>query len=694
MSNKDFLLEIGCEEIPARFVADAVHQLEHKIKEWFLHERIEHGEIQAFATPRRLTVLVRDVADHQADFADEVKGPAARIAKTPDGDWSKAAEGFARKQGVTTEQLVLKEFKGESYVFAQIHQPGAQTVDRLKSIHEVFQGLHFPKTMRWGTNKTRFIRPVRWLVCLYGEEVIPIEWAGVTASNQSRGHRFLGSDVIISQPTQYEEKLREQYVIADVTERKEMILNQLKELEQENQWRIPVDEALLEEVIYLVEYPTVLSGSFEKEYLDLPKDVLITTMKEHQRYFSVENKKGELLPFFVTVRNGDNHRLELVAKGNEKVLRARLADARFFFEEDLKLPIQRAVKKLDSIVFQEELGSIGDRSRRVEKLAMTIAKQVNLHEEKLTQLQRAAEISKFSLATQMVNEFPELEGVMGKTYALHAKEAPEVANALLEYHYPRVPGDEIPKSVIGSILSIADKMDSIVSSFGIGIQPTGSQDPYGLRRRAAAIVQILLQEKRFSLKLSKLIDQALDGLEANGLLKESRETVAQDLEHFFALRIKAVLQDEQIRYDVIDAILAAGVDDPGLILQKAKVLMQQLEREAFKHEVEGFTRTANLATKASDVELIPSALLDPNEQSLFKAYQEARADYLVADEQQDSKAMYQALVHMVPEIHHFFDHVMVMVEDEQVRQNRLALLKEITYFVKQFASFELLVFPS
>ncbi|TCS94752.1 glycine--tRNA ligase subunit beta [Hazenella coriacea] len=695
MSKKDFLLEMGCEEIPARFVTDAIQQLASKIEEWLIHERIEYGEIRTFATPRRLTVFVQDVADHQADFEDEVKGPAARIAKTADGDWSKAAEGFARKQGVSTEQLVLKELKGVQYVFAKIHQPGAKTVDQLnKEIHKVFQGLHFPKTMRWGTNKTRFIRPVRWIVCLYGKEVLPVEWAGVTAGNLSKGHRFLGSDVMIPEPSKYIEIMREQFVIADATERRELILNQLKELEQENHWSIPVDEELLEEITYLVEYPTALSGSFEKEYLLLPKSVLITTMKEHQRYFSVENEQGELLPYFVTVRNGNDHGLELVAKGNEKVLRARLADARFFFEEDLKLPIQDAVEKLDSIVFQEELGSIGDRSRRVQKLAMMIAQQVGLDEENLTHLQRAAEINKFSLATQIVNEFPELEGIMGQIYALHAKEASQVANAILEYQYPRIHGDEIPKSMIGSVLSIADKMDSITSSFGIGIQPTGSQDPYGLRRRAAAIVQVLLQENRFTLSLSDLIQHSLNQLESDGLLKEERETVENDLEHFFALRIKAVLQEEQIRYDVIDAVLAAGINHPVSILEKAKVLMGQLEREAFKHEVEGFTRTANLAEKASEVELSPSGLLEPSEQSLYKSYQEAKTDYLVAFEQQNSAAMYQALVHMVPEIHSFFDHVMVMVEDEQVRQNRLALLKEITNLVKRFASFEHLVFPS
>lgn len=695
MNKKDLLLEIGCEEIPARFVDGAVKQLGEKLAEWLSSHRISFESYQTYATPRRLTVLVSRVAERQEDLSEEVKGPSARIAQTPDGGWSRAAEGFARKQGVSVEQLVLKEFKGETYVFARIHQPGEKTVDELsKSLSEVFEGLHFPKTMRWGEGRTRFIRPVRWLVCLYGDEVVPLEWAGVKAGNVTRGHRFLGAEVAIPSPGQYVERLREQYVIADVEERRELILSQLRQLEEKNGWVIPVDPGLLAEVTHLVEYPTALSGSFNEEFLSLPKEVLITTMREHQRYFPVESKDGELLPFFVTIRNGNDEGLEYVAKGNEKVLRARLADARFFYEEDLKLPIETAVKKLDQIVYQEELGSMGDRVRRIRKIALALGHQLGLDEQKMKWLERAAAICKFDLSTQMVGEFPELEGTMGREYARHAGEPAEVAEAVYEHHLPRFAGDDVPQSPIGTLLSLADKMDTIASSFAIGIQPTGSQDPYGLRRRAAGIVQILLREEWSQVSLVDLWQLALNQLEEAGLFKESRDEVEKDLEQFFALRLKTVMQEEGIRYDVIDAVLASGIGHPSFLLKKAHVLMDQLERESFKKEVEGFTRAANLAAKAENVELDKERLTELAELSLVRALEEATAKFDQASANEDPMSMYRALAHMVPAIHSFFDQVMVMVEDPQVRNNRLALLKEITHLVRQFASFEMIVFPA
>ncbi|MGA9175426.1 MAG: glycine--tRNA ligase subunit beta, partial [Thermoactinomyces sp.] len=492
MNKRELLLEIGCEEIPARFVDGAVKQLAQKLTDWLNEKRISYESYQTYATPRRLTVSIQGVAERQADLYEEVKGPAERIAKTPDGAWSKAAEGFARKQGVSVDSLTLKEIKGENYVFAKVHHEGANTALELqKGLPEVLQGLHFPKTMRWH-GRTRFIRPVRWLVCLFDHEVVPVKWAGLTAGRKTRGHRFLGHEIEIAHPAEYVEALKQQYVIVDVAERRNLILDQLRQLQEQHDWVIPVDPGLLEEVVHLVEYPTALFGTFNEEFLALPKEVLITTMREHQRYFPVEDRDGKLLPYFVTVRNGDDRHLETVAKGNEKVLRARLADARFFYEEDLKQTIEKAVAKLDQIVYQEELGSVGDRVRRMADLASAIGERLGLDQEELKQLNRAAHIAKFDLATQMVGEFPELEGFMGRTYALKAGEEAAVAEAIFEHHLPRFSGDDLPQTKIGGILALADKMDAICSSFGIGIQPTGSQDPYGLRRKAAGIVQILL----------------------------------------------------------------------------------------------------------------------------------------------------------------------------------------------------------
>jgi glycyl-tRNA synthetase beta chain len=693
MNKRDLLLEIGCEEIPARFVADAAKQLGERLSSWLKVHRIAYDSWRTYATPRRLAVVVSGVAERQEDMHEEVRGPAARIAQSPDGGWSKAAEGFARKQGISVEQLVLKEFKGETYVFAEVHQPGNLTADELlRGVPEVIGSLHFPKTMRWGTRKERFIRPVRWLVCLFGEETVPVEWAGVKANNVTRGHRFLGKDVVLGSAGEYVEALKKESVIADPEERRELILSQLRQLEEEKGWVIPVDPGLLEEVVYLVEYPTALAGSFDEEFLAVPREVLITTMREHQRYFPVEDKEGKLLPHFVTVKNGGPEGLELVAKGNEKVLRARLADARFFYEEDLKLTVDVAVSRLENIVYQEELGTVGDRVRRIGELALAIARELGMDADELRLLKRAAAICKFDLATQMVGEFTELEGVMGRIYALAAGEHPDVAEAVYEHHLPRVAGDDLPKNRLGAILSLADKMDAIASSFGIGIQPTGSQDPYGLRRRAAAIVQILLKSEFSGISLLKLCKWSLDLLERAGLLKESRQDVERDLVQFYALRIKTVMQEENIRYDVIDAAIAAGIERPAFALEKARVLMDQLDREAFKNEVEGFTRVANLAAKATDVELYLPGLIAPAETALVRAWKEAVQRFESAERNRDALAMYHALVHMVPEIHRFFDDVMVMVEDARVRNNRLALLREITRLTRRFAAFEHIVF--
>jgi len=695
MSKRELLLEIGCEEIPARFVDGAANQLGEKLADWLKEKRVSFDAYRVFSTPRRLAVLFEGVDEKQEDVHEEVKGPAARIAKTPEGAWSKAAEGFAKKQGITVDQLELKEMKGETYVFARVHHPGKATSELLlKGVPEVISSLHFPKTMRWGAGRTRFIRPVRWLVCLYGEEVVPVSWAGLTAGRKTRGHRFLGQEVEIHNPGDYLEQLRQQFVIADPEERQAMIRKQLRQLEEENGWIIPVNPDLLHEVTHLVEYPTALSGSFDTEFLALPREVLITTMREHQRYFPVESRDGALLPHFVTVRNGDEKGLAVVAKGNEKVLRARLADARFFFEEDQKLLIETAIRKLDQIVYQEELGSLGNRVRRVGQLALSLADDLVLSDLERQNLMRAGEIAKFDLATQMVGEFPELEGVMGRIYALWHGETAEVAEAVYEHHLPRFAGDDLPQNRLGALLSIADKLDAVVSSFAIGIQPTGSQDPYGLRRKAAGVVQILLQEGYHSVSLKKGLRLAMELLAEANLIKVPQDELETDLISFFALRLKAVMQEEGIRYDVIDAVLEADIASPSMALKKARVLMEQMGREEFKFEVEGFTRVANLARKAGVVELDGAGLTEDAEKTLLRAFEEAKEGFNRAKEERDPETMYRALRSMVPEIHRFFDEVMVMVEDEKVRNNRLALLRNIMILTREFAAFDRIVFPS
>jgi glycyl-tRNA synthetase beta chain len=696
MAERDLLVEIGCEEIPARFVEGALKQLDQKLTAWLKENRIDFAQSRTYATPRRLAVLVEAVGEKQPDVEEEVRGPAKRIAVDAEGNWTKAAEGFARKQGLSVDELVLEEHKGETYVFAKKHQEGRLTTDLLQEgLPELLNSLHFPKTMRWGSRRTRFIRPVRWMVCLFGEEMVPVEWAGVTAGNQTRGHRFLGEEAVVSSPGEYTDILRKQYVIADPSERRQMILDQLRQLEEKKGWKIPVDEGLLDEVTYLVEYPTALYGTFDEEFLTIPAPVLITTMREHQRYFPVEDSEGNLLAHFITVRNGDDQSLDQVAKGNEKVLSARLADARFFYEEDLKLPIETAVKRLDKVVYFDELGTVGDQVRRVRSMVLQLADRLGFSDTEVDKLRRAAEIAKFDLSTHMVDEFPELSGVMGKEYARKAGENEAVAEAILEHHYPRFAGDRLPASTLGALISVADKVDAVVSAFAIGIQPTGSQDPYGLRRRAAGVIQILIDQAWKSISLKELISIALDRLSVDGWLKRPADEVREELMQFFALRLKAVLQEEGIRYDIIDAVLAADITRPKLVLDKARVLAEQVEQEDFKNVVEAFSRAANLAEKAKeDVEVDRDYMSSKEEHALHGAYQEASLSFAEGMSKRDARKMYEALVNLAPVIHEFFEHVLVMAEDDQVRNNRLALLRQINQLVSQFAAFKHIVFAS
>lgn len=696
MAERDWLLEIGCEEIPARYVEGGLKQLKEHTLAWLNENRISHGEVNAWATPRRLTLLIQDVADKQGDIEEEVRGPAGRIAQDEDGNWTKAAEGFARKQGVEVSSLVLKEHKGETYVFARKQETGKPTVQLMETgLPKVLDSIHFPKTMRWGSRRTRFIRPVRWLLCLWGEEVVPFTWAGVTAGNETRGHRFLGSTVVVDRPDSYVETLEQQYVIVDAKKRREMILSQLKQLEEQQEWRIPVDPGLLDEVTYLVEYPTALSGSYDPDDLTLPKAVLITTMREHQRYFPVEGTDGTLLPHFVTVRNGDDHALATVAKGNAKVLSARLADARFFYEEDQKQPIAVAVEKLDQVVYYEQLGTIGDMLRRLRANVEAMAPRLELPESDVETLLRAAQICKFDLSTQMVFEFPELSGLMGRDYALKAGETEAVAEAIEEHHYPRFAGDRLPEGTAGACISVADKLDAVVSAFVIGIQPTGSQDPYGLRRRAAGVVQILADRGWSALPLSVLIEQTIQRLDADGWVKRPLEEVRKELDAFFHLRMKALLQEAEIRYDVIDAVLAAGIDQPKLVLEKARTLAERAEEEAFKSVVEGFSRAANLAKKEEDGgEVDPDQFETEAEQLLWNAVQATKEQVTEALDDGDTTGALDALSELAPSIHAFFDEVLVMAEDEALRRNRLALLREIDDLVGRYAAFNRLVFAS
>ncbi|MEC0181438.1 glycine--tRNA ligase subunit beta [Paenibacillus peoriae] len=689
--SKDLLFEIGLEEVPARFIPNAIQQLKERMAAWLDSSRIAYGTVEVYATPRRLAVLVKEVAEKQEDINEEVKGPSRKIALDEAGNWSKAALGFARSQGVDPEQFTFKELGGVEYIYATKSSVGVPTAEVLsEGLLHILHAMTFPKFMRWASYDFKFVRPIRWLIALFGSDIINLEIAGVQSGNVTRGHRFLGQDAVVERPADYVEVLRKQHVIVDIEERQALIVKQIEALAAEKDWTIAIKDDLLEEVLYLVETPTVLFGGFEPSFLNIPKDVLVTSMREHQRYFPVLDRAGELLPYFVTVRNGGSQSLEVIAKGNEKVLRARLSDAKFFYEEDQRLEIKDALSKLESIVFHEELGTVGDKVRRIRRIADALAEKLRVSPDTQESVSRAADICKFDLVTQMVYEFPELQGVMGEDYARKAGEKEEVARAVFEHYQPRFAGETVPSTNAGAIVSIADKIDTITGCFSIGIIPTGSQDPYALRRQAAGIVQILL-DRKLSATLSDVFNIAIDVHRNLGNMKRSADEIRKELHDFFGLRVKKLLS-ETLRYDVVDAVLAAGFDDVASVVNRGDALMAAVQTgDRFKSTVESFNRVSNLAAKAVHKSVNTGEFTEQGEKALYEAWHGVYESYNAALREGDATQALALASSITPAVTAFFDSVMVMAEDDAVRNNRLALLAAIDSELKRFADFSKLV---
>jgi glycyl-tRNA synthetase beta chain len=681
--SKDLLIEIGLEEMPARFVTSSIDQLAEKLEKWLEEKKISHGTVSKFSTPRRLGVLVRDVAEDQEDVSEEVKGPAKKIALDAEGNWTKAAIGFTRGQGVTVDDIYFKEMNGVEYVHVNKFIKGQPVKDLLPELKHVISGLSFPKNMRWAHYDLRYVRPIKWMVALFGEEVIPFSITNVQTGNKSYGHRFLGEEITIQSPASYEEQLEKQFVIANAEKRKEQILAQLRNLEEKNGWIIPVDEELLEEVNNLVEYPTALYGGFEEEFLELPERVLITSMKEHQRYFPVKDQNGQLLPFFVTVRNGNDNGLTIVSKGNEKVLRARLADAAFFYKEDQKTTIESSLKKLETIVYHEEIGTLSEKVQRVRALTNRIAEKLNVSDSDKIMADRAAEISKFDLVSHMVYEFPELQGYMGERYALMKGEPKEVAKAINEHYMPRHAEDSVPTGVPGALLSVADKLDTIASCFAIGIIPTGSQDPYALRRQASGIVAILF-EKNWGVTIEELIDDSLEFVEAANIGKRDLKETKNDLITFFKARMKHLLTEKGIRYDLIDAVLESKNAYVHHIVERALVLDEKKDSEGFKESMEALSRVMNIAVKMEEkTEVEPALFENEYESVLYRKFKEVKASFEI---ETNEKARFELLVSLKPEIEQYFEHTMVMADNERLKKNRLSLMHEMSELFLRYAA--------
>lgn len=691
---RPLLLEIGMEEMPARFVRAAAEQLGGKLEQWLAESRISYSSLRLFATPRRIAVLAYDVGERQADLDEEVRGPARKIALDADGNWTKAALGFMRGQGAAQEDVFFKDAGGVEYVFAKKSSKGSATAELLPAVlGPLIASMSFPKNMKWGARELKFARPIRWMVALYGGDVIPFELAGVASDRVSRGHRFLGQDVSIASAEQYEERLAGESVIADIDKRKSLIVQQLGELAAERGWDIAIRDDLLEEVLFLVEYPTALFGSFDPAFLHIPEQVLITSMREHQRYFPVRDGDGKLLPHFVTVRNGNSVALGQVSKGNEKVLRARLSDADFFYKEDQKMTIASALERLETIVFHEELGTIADKVRRVRSLAAHICALAGVTDSQtVASVDRAAEICKFDLVSQMVYEFPELQGIMGEDYARKLGEPEAVAVAVNEHYKPRFAGDSVPSTIVGAVVSLADKLDTLAGCLAIGIVPTGSQDPYALRRQAAGIVHIIV-EFNLPVSLSALFRAALDIHHAFKPRERSVEETIAGLRDFIALRVKNMLSDK-VRYDIADAVMGAGIEHIPAVIGKAVALSAFLERREAKETIEALNRVANLAAKAQGDVVDDAALQQDAEIALYNKLKQIHILYKEKLESGDAEQALQALADLRESIRGFFDSVMVMTDDEKLRLARLALLAGIAGLSNQFADFSKIVWQN
>lgn len=683
---KNFLLEIGTEEIPAHVMPLILIQLKELAEKYFKESRIDAGEVQTLGTPRRISLLVKNVSESQADVEEEKRGPSVKIALDAEGNYTKAAVGFARGQKISPEDLITRD----GYVYAVIRESGKKTIEILQTLlPKIICDLNFPNNMHWGSLDFKFIRPLRWIVALFGDEIIPFELANVFSGRISRGHRVLSQgEFTISSADSYISDCEKNFVIVDQNQRRAMITAQIEAVAKERGGKAEISEELLEEVLYLVEYPTALSGDFEIKYLNLPPEAVITPMRDHQRYFPVKDLDGKLMPIFITVRNGGRDYLDMVQHGNERVLKARLEDAQFFFNEDRKKNLDQHREKLKTVVFQEGLGSVYEKTERLVKLSEKICDLLGekISAEGRENAIRAAQLSKSDLVTGMVTEFTELQGVMGREYAKLDGENLEVATAIDEHYMPRFAGDTQPKTTAGKILSLADKIDNIVATFSRGLVPTGSQDPFALRRQALGIVN-LLTAANWSIQISEIVEVAMDLLKVTD--KVGREKIQNNFAEFMKLRVKNVLS-LSTRYDVVDAVID-DVDDIYAVTLKAAAVEQFLNTPDAVKNVHSFVRVGNLAKKAEADKIDESLINLEAEQVLYKAFEAVK---IVAGELIDKKdfiGALDALKKLSAPIDSFFDSVMVMDENLNIRKNRLALLKSVDNLFARIADFGKLV---
>ena len=665
---KKLLFEIGTEELPANYMPNILKDLKTLSLKKLQDARVPFADVTVLGTPRRLAVLVSGVQETQADSTEEYKGPAVNIA-FKDGEPTKAAQGFARGKGVDVKDLVVKD----NYIYAVKHIQGRATAELLPHVlQEILTNIPFPNHMRWADFDFRFLRPIHWLVALFGTEIVPVSITDIQSDRYTMGHRFLSNKKIeIPVADDYEKILEENFVIADQDKRREMIRQQITELAREEGGEIEIAADLLEEVNYLVEYPTPLCGKFEDKYLALPEAAIITPMRDHQRYFPVRGKDGKLLNKFIAVRNGGKAFLENVTHGNERVLRARLSDAEFFFNEDRKQKLEAYEEKIKTVVFQEGLGNMYDKSQRLEKLVEMIhfGQQSRVP---LDDLKRAARLSKCDLVTGMVTEFTELQGVMGREYARLDGEKADVCEGIFEQYLPRFAGDILPKTEIGRILSIADKVDNIVATFSRGKAPTGSQDPFALRRQALGIINILLDSQKH-MDMAKVVGASILLLKVP--MEDVKELATQIIE-FIRLRFRNLLLDQKIRYDVIDAVLAEERNNDLYDLYlRAQALNEYVAGDKAADMIQAATRVNNLSSKAEvEVPVNDGLFIEQAEKDLYAVVKKLDTEMIPLTVRCDYKGALNILSELNAPVNKFFDDVMVMDKDEAIKNNRLSLL--------------------
>lgn len=688
MEKRTLAFEIGTEEIPAFDLAGAVKQLSTMVPSLLDDAAIPHGAVKIFSSPRRLIVIAEEIPEATEEKNEVFKGPSAKIAFDAEGNPTKAAQGFARGKGVDPSSLVVED----GYVYARTHTPSVNVASLLSSVlNKIIHGLSWPRSQRWGVQSEYFTRPVRWIVALFGNEVIDFTFAGLVAGRTTYGHRFLAPGPFeVADADSLVDAVRSASVIPSEAEREQVIREGVAKAEAETGFTAVLHPKTLVEVINLAEYPTVLVGTFDEEFLKVPEEIIVDAMLVHQRYFPLYDKDGKLTNRFIVVSNGDPACAETIVDGNERVVRARLYDAKFFYDEDLKQPLESYVDHLGEVVFQEKLGTMLDKTNRIQRLADHLAEDAGLAGQDLSDVERAARLCKADLVTSAVVEFTSVQGVMGSYYAAASGETAQVAQAIEQHYRPRFAGDEAPDTVVGKIVAIADKLDTVCGLFAVGQGPTGSSDPFALRRSAIGIVAMLSGKDAVEVSLVAAIDAALASYAQQGIEFDT-DAVRRDVIEFFITRTKVMMRDAGNSIDAIDAVLSAGIQEPVELINRVSALeaARSEQPEVFEDLATAYARANNLCDSKLGIE-VNEGLLSEVEQALVRAVGQAESNVASALENNNYAAALSELAALRKPIDLFFENTMVMDEDQTLRENRLRLLNSFVAVFANVADFALL----